>query len=164
MQTEATRIGAHPQIDRPRGLIEPEVQHRATSLVSNRRRHTKHKPTLSLINTKHTMLEMRIERPHIDRQLRMLSRQKRNNIEHEHGLAQRIIDQVELQTSTITVRPHPHRIRQRPAPTQKPIATQPLTEHHRLPQLDRMIQLTKRQRTHMQTQRSLVARPADRER
>ena len=139
METETACVGTHTQIDWPRGSIETEIEDGATSLVSNRRRQTENEPTFEVVIAKDPTSQMRVERPDIDRQLRMLRRDERNNVEHQHGLTLRLSLQLEDQTGTITVGPDPRRIRQGPALRQEPFAVRPFAEHDGLSRLHRMV-------------------------
>ena len=84
----------------------------------------------------------------------MLRREERDDVEHEHSLAERVSLQLEDQTCTITVCPNPGCIRPGPAPSQEPFAVGAFAEHDALLRLHRMVDVSKGQRAQMQTQRS----------
>ena len=155
-QTETASIGAHTQIDGSRGFMEMEVEDDVTFLISNRRRHTEHKETFDVVLAKYTMREVCVERPDIDRQLRMLEVDERNDIEHKHRLAERIAAQVENQTRAIPVRPDPVCVRQGPASTEQPLAVPPRAEPDAMLRLHRTVDLSKGQRVQMKTETACI--------
>ena len=97
--------------------------------------------------------ELRVERPYVHRQLRVLIRDERTNFENEHGLAERLNLQIEDQRCTVPVCPHPRYLRIGPALSQEPSAVLSPAEHNRLSRVHRAVNLAKGQRAHIQTQR-----------